>query len=205
MVTCSPTVQCCGSGMFFTDPDPTFQIVLDLDTTWIFSINLNINLPLYSRPLSLLNFIVRRDTVYRKLQWGFFFEKKECIFFILSNLLRKGHILSNFQRSFISNSFWIRSWPGPAKTFGSGPGSGSTTLATTCPCSTVHSYYPLQCRTRGIPRMWLVPRSLFWLALRCLSTPGQKIQPYPLRPVFWRPYRLEETYPTKVKCRIERL
>ncbi len=75
----------------------------------------------------------------------FFFEKKEFIFFILSNLLRKGHILSNFQRSFISNSFWIRSWagsgmifpdPDPAKSFGSGPRSGSTTL------TTYNTYYP---------------------------------------------------------------
>ncbi len=62
-------------------------------------------------------------------------------------------------------------------------------LPTTCPCGTMDNYYPLHCRTRGTPRMWWVPRSLLWLALRCLSTPGQKIQLSPLRPVFLRPYK----------------
>ncbi len=34
-------LQCCGSGMIFSDPDPTFQLVSD--PTWIFSNNLNKN------------------------------------------------------------------------------------------------------------------------------------------------------------------
>ncbi len=96
-----------GSGSDFLDN------FVDLDATWIFSINLNINFTFVFSSSKCVRFHSTTRYCIPQASMGIFVCKKGIYIVQVKPSVEK---LSDFYQIFrevISNSFWIRSWPGP--------------------------------------------------------------------------------------------
>ncbi len=102
-------LQCCGFKMIFFGPGSYISISPDLDPvydpTWFFCNNLNIN---FAFEFPSCKCVMTRCNLFRRR-----FRMKMNLHFKLSIFLVNCKILSDFQRSFTSNSFRIRSYLDP--------------------------------------------------------------------------------------------